>query len=127
MTRQNMLARRASITAPRPVDSGSLHLSLGGVRQTSRRMFAVACTFAAIWTLVLVLFDILGPLMGGMPALRDAMWPMPGNLIAGGGLVVSLLLSWFVRRTDADAPGLMLAGSVFLVVTCFLFGLATHW
>lgn len=126
MTPEKMLARRASSGGHEVQDTGTLVLSQDGLRQTGRRLFAVACTFAGIWTLVLALFNVIGPLMGGMPALRYAMWPMPGNLIAGSGLLVSLALAWYARRAR-DGQRLLFAGSVFLVGTCFLFALATFW
>ncbi|MFN8653868.1 MAG: TolC family protein [Gemmatimonadales bacterium] len=92
-----------------------------------RRLVAVGVAFGGIWALALLLFDGLAPMLGQMPASRAGLWPMPGTLIAGVGLLTSLALAWVARRRSTEVPFLRRVGATYLVLTCFLFGLVTFW
>jgi serine/threonine protein kinase len=123
-----LLTRRAS-TPVAPVGESGSGTTLPGevLPDAGRRIRAVAIAFAAIWSIVLLLFNVVGPALGSLPAGRRLLWPMPGNAIAGTGAVISLVLAWLARRLDGRTAPLIAAGSAFLVVTCFLFGLLGFW
>lgn len=99
----------------------------GGEPEVSRRLVAVGAAFALIFVIAILLFNVVGPLLGTMPEQRRLIWPMPGNLIALTGMVASLALIGMARRFRDQPTLLRQAGSAYLVLICFLFGLVSFW
>lgn len=118
-----LLARLAASSARIADGSGDG----GNESELSRRLVAVGGGFALVFVVAIVLFNVVGPLMGAMPLQRRLMWPMPGNLIGITALVASFGLIGVARRFRDQAQLLHQAGSAYLVLTCFLFGLVTFW
>jgi eukaryotic-like serine/threonine-protein kinase len=114
---ENLLARLAG---------SSTGDSTGGA-DLGQRLRAVGIAFAAIWGIALLLFNVIGPALGAMPTTRRLLWPMPGNPIALIGLAASLAVAGLTRRFKGRNDRLRNAGSAYLVLTCFLFGLITFW
>jgi len=128
MATPDFLRRRTTTSEPRTSDQHSPGPGLPSdvLLQTCRRVGAVGSAFAAIWILAILMFAVIGPRVAMMSFYMDP-WPMPGGAIAGVGLVVSLVLTSLAGRLSAKPELLMDVGSVFLVITCFLFALLEYW
>lgn len=92
--------------------------------QTCRRVGAAGAVFAGVWVVVLLMQNVVWRLFGGHEHLLFGnMWPMPGNLIAGLGMALSLALVLVAGRLS-DRPQLLITvGLVFEVATAFLVAL----
>ncbi|HSB55015.1 MAG TPA: serine/threonine-protein kinase [Gemmatimonadales bacterium] len=130
MTPPNLIRRR-STSAPSALgglSSGSgVSLPSEVLAQTCRRIHSVGMAFAILWSVPLLLFLLVAPHVDSMPMLAAQLWPMPGAVIAGTGLVCSLLLMVVSPRFSAKPELQLFLGSAFLVVTSFLFGLLEFW
>ena len=95
------------------------------LRGASRRLGIFALTGAVLW--------ITGPLLAKLarhsidPA--DPTWARLGipDLIAGLGLLVSLLMYWYTRGRQRSPQRILDAGLVFVVLVGLLIGLIWHW
>jgi serine/threonine-protein kinase len=86
--------------------------------------------FAVLWAFELLMINVVFRLVGGVEQHLghfSNVWPMPGNLIAVIGLVISVGMV-FVAGFLRDRPLLLLdLGLVFEVATAFLAGLLNQW
>ncbi len=104
-------------------------LSSDGEAETEvgRRLTAVGGAFALIFCIAILLFNVVAPVMGSMPEMRVLMWPMPGNLISLTAIVLSLGLIVVARKAGDNPDLLRQAGSIYLILLSFIFGLITFW
>lgn len=92
--------------------------------QTCRRVGIAGMVFAAIWSVVLLMQNVVWRFFEGHQHMYfEGLWPMPGNLIAGAGVALSLALVPIAHRLS-DRPHLLIRiGLVFEVVTAALIAL----
>ncbi len=97
------------------------------LEQTCRRVGTAGFVFAAIWTVVLLMQNVVWRLFGAASHEVGALWPMPGNLFAGCGVAISLglvlLSKWLSHRRHL----LISLGLVFEVATALLIALHNFW
>ena len=126
MTSRRLLGRRPSTpvrttAASRPGQS----LPNDMVCQTCRRVGIVSIVFASLWTLTLVLNNLVAGWLGEMAFLRD-LWPYPGNLVATIGVLSSLAMAGLAHRLSGKSI-LLDVGSGFLVLQCLLVSILSQW
>jgi serine/threonine-protein kinase len=85
----------------------------------------VSLVFVSLWTLMLVLDNVVAPLLGERAFMPD-LWPFPGNLVAGIGVVSSLATAYLARRLSGKAP-LLDVGAIYLVLQCLLISILGQW
>lgn len=92
--------------------------------QTCRRVGIAGVVFAGIWAVVLLMQNIVWRFFEGHQAMYfDGLWPMPGNLIAGAGIVISLAMV-AIANWLSDRPHLLIRiGLLFEVLTAALIAL----
>src|SRR6476660_2659808 len=93
--------------------------------QTCRRVGIVSLVFVSLWTLMLVLDNVVAPLLGERAFMPD-LWPFPGNLVAGIGVMSSLATAYLARRLSGKAP-LLDVGAIYLVLQCLLISILGQW
>jgi eukaryotic-like serine/threonine-protein kinase len=96
------------------------------LRQTCKRIGIVALVFALMWFLgFFVNLIVVRIIPGDMP--RVPHWPVPGAVILGIGLAMSLTMMLIAGKLH-DRPSFLLnVGLVFEVLTAFLLALLTQW
>src|SRR3712207_281940 len=119
MTTRRLLGRRHSTpvratAASRPGQS----LPNAVVCQTCRRVGIVSIVFASLWTLTLVMNNLVAGWLGEMAFMRE-LWPYPGNLVAAIGVASSLAMAGLAHRLSGKAI-LLDVGSGYLVLQCLL-------
>jgi len=117
----------AAHTPATSTGSGRMSLPTELLSQSCRRVGVASLAIASLWAFGLLLAN-LAPRFVDMPMLvSDRPWPMPGNAIAGAGLVLSIAMM-FVAGKLHHRPNLLLdIGLGFEVVTAFLIGLLQTW
>jgi serine/threonine protein kinase len=94
--------------------------------QTCRRVGTVGLVFATLWALTMFMNTFVARWFGEMAFMRE-LWPFPGHLIAGIGLVSSVLMTVLARRLS-DQPKLLVdVGSGYLVLQCLLVSILSQW
>jgi len=96
------------------------------VTASGRRVRIAALAFAAVWVVMLVLANPLARLMTGDRAIGGA-WPMPGNLLALVGLVLSLALAGYASRQGAPPSRILWLAVAHQIVTAGLLALINNW
>ncbi len=97
------------------------------LEQSCKRIAIVAMVFAGLWMLPLVLNPVALRFAPDDPFVAGAAWPMPGRLIAGLGLLLSLGMV-FVAAKLHPAPSVLLnTGLGFEVATALLIGILNQW
>ncbi len=98
--------------------------------QSCKRVGTASLVFAVLWAFELFMVNVVFRIVGGVEQHLghfSNVWPMPGNLIAAIGLVMSIAMI-FVARNLHHRPQLLLdLGLVFEVATAFLAGLLNQW
>ncbi len=95
------------------------------VAASGRRVRIAALAFAGVWLVILILANPLSRLLTGERVLEGA-WPMPGNVIAGTGLLLSLALAWHASRASAGG-GILWLGMAHQVVTAAMLAVLNNW
>ena len=96
------------------------------LEQSCRRVGTASLVFASMWALGLFMANVVARVVE-TPLLFEATWPLPGNVIAVTGLLLSVAMM-FVAGQLHDRPNLLLdVGLGFEVLTAFLFGLLYMW
>ncbi len=122
------------MTDVRPADSPlrTTDLRMAGdlpsdlLQVASQRLGIASLVWAGLWTLSLVMNNLVGPVLSPDAPLDDA-WPIPGNPAAVGVIAVSLLLFWYTRRPP-NHPRLVLdLGLVYEVLLAFAIGIVNQW
>lgn len=98
--------------------------------QACRRVGIAGLVFAAVWTIVLLMQNVVRPLFGeaaySSPAY-GSVWPMPGNAIAAGGVILSLGMVFVAHRLGERPQRLISIGLQFEVATAAMIGLLNWW
>ena len=81
--------------------------------------------FAALWVLTIFMNTVVAGWFGEMAFMRD-LWPFPGHLVAGIGIVSSLAMTVLARRLSGN-PILVDVGSGYLVLQCMLVSILSQW
>lgn len=97
------------------------------LEQTCRRVGTAGLVFAAIWIVVLLMQNVVWRVFGVINQPVGSIWPMPGNLFAGFGVAISLVLVLLSRRLGHRPHLLISVGLVFEVVTALLIALNNFW
>lgn len=96
------------------------------LEQSCKRVGIASLVFASLWALAIIMANVVARFVE-TPLLFEATWPMPGNVIAVIGLVLSVVMI-FVAGSLHRRPNLLLdLGLGFEVLTAFLFGLLHMW
>jgi serine/threonine-protein kinase len=96
------------------------------LEQSCKRVGIASLVFASIWAVALFLANVVARVVE-TPMAFGATWPMPGNVIAVVGLVLSVAMM-FVAGQLHDRPNLLLdLGLGFEVLTAFLIALEHMW
>src|SRR3990172_9462296 len=111
--------RRRSTTPVRSTERSGTGQSLPSdvLLQTCRRLRILGLASALLWTLALVMNNLVARVVGTITIISE-LWPMPGNAIAAVGLAVSGLLAYVAGRLSSKPSLLIEISSGFLVVTC---------
>jgi len=114
-------------TAPSTSDSDT-SLPQDLLEQSCKRVGLAGLMFAALWVWAFVVNDLIRPVAGieQMAGIAGA-WPMPGNVIAGVGLALSIAMMIAARRLHGRPVLLSNLGLGFQVVGAFLVGLLSQW
>lgn len=126
MTTRRLLGRRPS--TPVRTTAGSRpgqSLPNDMVCQTCRRVGIVSIVFASLWTLTLVVNNLVAGWLGEMGFMRE-LWPYPGNLVATVGVLSSLAMAGLAHRLSGKSI-LLDVGSGFLVLQCLLVSILSQW
>jgi hypothetical protein len=94
--------------------------------QTCRRVGTVGLVFAVLWALTMFMNTIVARWFGEMAFMRE-IWPFPGHLIAGIGLISSLLMTVLAGRLSPNPKLLVDVGSGYLVLQCLLISILGQW
>ncbi len=95
--------------------------------QSCKRVGIASLVFASLWAIGLLMANVVArwtdvPLVG-----HTHPWPMPGNLIAATGLLLSVAMIFVAGRLQ-HRPNLLLdLGLGFEIITAFLIGLLQMW
>ena len=71
------------------------------LEQSCKRVGIAAVVFASLWALALFMNNVVHHWLRGMPLQMvafDKLWPMPGKLIAGVGVAISVALVFAAPR-----------------------------
>jgi len=94
------------------------------VAQTCRRVGIAGVVFAGVWTIVLLMQNVVWRFFGGPPYEPFAdLWPMPGNMIAGAGAVLCLSMVPVANRLSNRPELLVSIGLAYEVASAALIAL----
>ncbi len=98
------------------------------LEESCKRVGLAGVMFAALWLWALLVNDVFRPMAGIRPDSGIAgAWPLPGNIIAPIGLVVSLAIVFAASRLHNKPNLLANIGLSFEVFGAFLVGLLNQW
>ena len=101
------------------------------LEQSCKRVCVAALVFASIWALSLLMNTLVRPWLHWMPMMDrlgpNAIWPMPGNLVHGLGIAISLALVWAASRLSKKPERLLQLGLVYEIATAGLVAFLFHW
>lgn len=109
------------LSTPAAADGRRWRLPPDLLAQTCRRVGIAGVVFAAVWAIVLLMQNVVWRFFDGhQHAYFVDVWPMPGNLIAGAGVALSLAMVPLARWLS-DRPHLLIRlGLTFEVATAAL-------
>jgi serine/threonine-protein kinase len=96
------------------------------IDQVCSRIGIVGIVFTALWTMMLIVFGVLGPRAGMSEAMMQR-WPVPGLAVAITGALSGIALIFTAGWLRTKPSLLMDLGGGFLILTCFLFALLEFW
>jgi serine/threonine-protein kinase len=119
----------AAVSTPAGSRQRRTRMSLPGdlLDQSCRRVGILGIVFAVLWAFGLAMTNVVGPLFLDELPVHAAAWPMPGNVIAAIGVVLSLTLTVLAHRLHAHPERLLDLSLGFLVATAFLLGIIQQW
>ena len=126
MDREMKLA--AAIATP-SAGKGTTSLPADLVGASCKRVGTASLVIAGLWAFALFVNNVVLPATGLERPLggQIAAWPMPGNVIALIGIVISAAMIFVVRRLY-HRPGVLLdVGLGFEVATALLIGILDQW
>lgn len=95
-------------------------------REGARRLGIASLVWATLWTMGLVLNNLVAPLLSPDRPLDDA-WPWPGNPVAAAVIVLSLGVFTYTRSRACDARLALDLGLLYEVLLAFGIGLVNQW
>jgi serine/threonine-protein kinase len=95
--------------------------------QSCRRVGIASLAVASLWAFGLLMANLATRFIDMPLLMSDRPWPMPGNAIAGTGLVLSVAMVFVAGRLHHRPKLLLDIGLGFEVVTAFLIGLLQMW
>ncbi len=117
----------AAATPSGSTRSGRMSLPTELLSQSCRRVGIASLAVASLWAFGLFLANAVTRFVDTPMLMSDRPWPMPGNAIAGTGLVLSVAMVFVAARLH-HRPNLLLdLGLGFEVVTAFLIGVLQMW
>jgi len=106
---------------------GGRSLPLDLLEQSCKRVGIVGMVGIGLWAYA-ILNAQLRPITGAVQEAGIAgAWPMPGNLVAGVGLLASIALLVAARQLHHKPVALSNIGLGFLVLCAFLIGILNQW
>ncbi|MBI4421403.1 MAG: serine/threonine protein kinase [Gemmatimonadetes bacterium] len=119
-------AAEPAATFPTPGErSGWSALPDDLIQDASRRLGLACLLYGGVWALHLLVNNLVAPASTGRPL--DPAWPMPGNAVAVGIMIVSLLVFAYTRHRSADPRTALDLGLVYQVVLAFGIGMVDQW
>lgn len=106
-------------------DSVESSLPLDLLQRARRRVSLGAAALAGVWAAGLVVANLLAHSYPGAPGLEA--WPMPGTLVAGLGVALSLFLATTSRRLYERPKQLVVVLLAFEVAMAALVAFLTQW
>ena len=95
--------------------------------QSCRRVATASIVIASLWLIALVINNLVFLALPGMPEEVLKTWPLPGNAIAGAGVLLSGIMVVLAGRLSNRPPLLLDVGLGYLIATAFLIGLLNFW
>ncbi len=100
----------------------------GLLKQSCKRVAIMSLIFASLWTIALVMNNIVAPLLGHDHKLNMHMaWPYPGNLISWIGLAISLTTFFLVGRLMDKPKVLLNVSHANMILGAGLVAFLMHW
>src|SRR5690349_10736737 len=109
---------------------GTRGLPADVLEQSCKRIGIMAITFASIWSIAVFMNNVVHGFLHHMRMDMmglDAVWPTPGNLIAGIGVVISAVMFFIAYRHRARPETLLRIGLVYEVVQAGLVAFLFNW
>ncbi len=107
--------------------SGRMSLPTELLSESCKRVGIASLAIASLWAFGLLMANLATRFIDMPMLVGDRPWPMPGNAIAGTGLVLSVAMMFVAGRLH-NRPNLLLdIGLGFEVVTAFLIALLQMW
>ncbi len=98
------------------------------LRQSCKRVAIMSLIFASLWTIALVMNNIVAPLLGHNHAMYMHMaWPYPGNWISWIGLAISLTTFFLVGRLKGRPQTLLNVSHANMILGAGLVAILMHW
>ncbi len=95
--------------------------------ESCKRVGIASLAIASLWAFGLLMANLATRFMDMPMLVGDRPWPMPGNAIAGTGLVLSVAMMFVAARLHNRPTLLLDIGLGFEVVTAFLISLLQFW
>jgi serine/threonine-protein kinase len=100
------------------------------LEQSCKRVGIAAIVFASIWIVSLLMNTVVRQWLNWMPTKMlgpAALWPMPGNLITGIGIGLSVALAFAASRLSKQPEKLLQLGLLYEIATACLGAFLLHW
>jgi hypothetical protein len=98
------------------------------LQQSCKRVAVMSLIFASLWTIALVMNNVVAPLVGHVHDLKWRMaWPFPGNLISSIGLAVSLATFLLAGRLKDRPQVLLRVSHATMIFGAGLVAMLMHW
>src|SRR5216117_873313 len=98
------------------------------LRQSCKRVAVMSLIFASLWTIALVMNNLVAPLLGHSHMLNmHKAWPFPGNFISWIGLAISLTTFFLVGRIKSRPQVLLNVSHVSMILGAGLVALLMNW
>lgn len=112
------------------VDAGAPTLPIGlprnVLRDSARRLRVAAVVWITLWTIGLVMNNLVGRLVSPDRPLDDA-WPWPANPAAFACILVSIGVILYTRRDSVDSRRVLNLALVYELVLALAIGLVNQW
>ncbi len=98
------------------------------LQQSCKRIGIMATIFAIMWLIPIILNNVVADLLHfmPMPGMASGDWPMPGNLICGAGIAVSIGMVFVAIRLHERPALLLRLGLVFQFLMAALISYLIH-
>src|SRR5688572_27822479 len=126
MAAQEIRPRTSAPSVELPASSGSGAIAPDLLVDATRRLGIACLVYSAVLGLYLLSDNAIAPVLSPGRPLDDA-WPWPGNPVAVGIILCSLLLYGYTRRVHCDCPLALNLGLLYEVVLPFGIGVVNQW